>query len=352
MRVVTAVLLALLLAGCAGNERVAPMLEPKAGAPIWPETADQARYAYVGTLSGEQDFFSDRKEGKSLGLRVLEVAIGYIFGEQKTLKLGRPVSGLVDGKSRILVTDAALQGVVVFDLTAKTVSVWKAASGNEEFRSPVGIVEDGRGGFLVTDSERGKIYRLDGQGHPGISFGKESLTRPTGIARDPITGKIYVADTNTHRVVVFNDAGDMLDTLGGRGPNGGRFNYPTHLAYRNGRLYVADTLNFRVQILDLATDGQVAFGQAGLYVGDMTRPKGIALGSDGRIYVVESFYDHLLVYDTKGRLLLPIGGHGVEPGHFNLPAGVWTDNRGRVYVADMFNGRICIFQELSQGGIE
>jgi DNA-binding beta-propeller fold protein YncE len=112
-------------------------------------------------------------------------------------------------------------------------------------------------------------------------------------------------------------------------------------------LLVADTLNFRVQVFDRGRDGRLAFGSIGLFVGDMTRPKGVAVGGDGRIYVVESYYDHLLIFDQDGRLLLPIGGTGSEVGRFYLPSGVWTDDLGRVYVADMFNGRIVVFKELT-----
>ena len=88
-------------------------------------------------------------------------------------------------------------------------------------------------------------------------------------------------------------------------------------------------------------------GRIGLFVGNMTRPKGIAVGGGGRIYVVESYYDHLLVFDREGRLLMPIGGTGADAGYFFLPSGVWTDPAGRVYVADMYNGRVTVLMELT-----
>jgi DNA-binding beta-propeller fold protein YncE len=101
-----------------------------------------------------------------------------------------------------------------------------------------------------------------------------------------------------------------------------------------------------VQVFD--PDGRVleVFGERGLYVGNLARPKGVAVDDEGNVYVVESFYDHLLVFDPSGRFLLPVGGTGHAPGQFYLPAGVWIDSRNRVYVADMFNGRVSIFQFL------
>ena len=213
--------------------------------------------------------------------------------------------------------------------------------------APVGIVADGAGGFLVTDAELAEVFRLDADGQPVGRFGRGILERPTGIARDPVSGLVYVADTVRHDVKVFDPAGDLVELIGSHGNGQGLFNTPTHVSYFDGQLYVADTLNFRVQVFDRAGEERLTFGRLGLFVGDMTRPKGVAVGGGGRIYVVESYFDHLLVYDRNGRLLLPIGGTGQGTGQFYLPSGVWTDPQGRVYVADMFNGRVVVFQELS-----
>jgi DNA-binding beta-propeller fold protein YncE len=350
MRLLAAALLVILLSGCITGTRVAPVLQPQKDAATWPSPPETPRLAYAGTLVGERDFVPSSDAGKSTGEIILEVVTGFLFGKPNYIELVRPVSGTVDGKGRILVTDASLAAVVVFDMAGNKVSLWDRASEEENFFSPVGIVEDGRGGFLVTDAEQARVYRLDGQGKPLKGFGGGILTRPTGIARDPNNGHVYVTDTGAHRIVVFDDAGQLLDTIGSRGIEPGFFNFPTHLAYQSGHLYISDTLNFRVQIFDLATDGKVTFGELGIRVGDMTRPKGVAVGADGRVYVIESFFDHLLVYDYAGHFLLPIGGTGGEPGQFYLPAGVWTDAHGRVFVADMFNSRVSIFKELTQEG--
>ena len=104
-----------------------------------------------------------------------------------------------------------------------------------------------------------------------------------------------------------------------------------------------------MQILDLDGRPLESVGQRGLYVGNLTRPKGVAVDADGNLYVVESYYDHLLVFSPSGEFLLPIGGTGNAVGQFYLPAGVWADARGRLFVADMYNGRVVIFQYLGGG---
>ena len=147
-------------------------------------------------------------------------------------------------------------------------------------------------------------------------------------------------------IVPQGDDGSLIDIIGQRGDGPGEFNAPTHIAVENNRLYVTDTLNARVQVLDLEGEPLSTIGKRGLYLGNLTRPKGVSVDDDDNIYVVESYYDHLLVFDGQGEFLLPIGGTGNQVGQFYLPSGVWNDNMGRVYVADMYNGRVMIIQFL------
>ena len=338
------------LASCAGPEPVIPRLEPQPGGIVWPSPPETPRYAYAGTLIGEVNFLPPEADEPDTVISVFSWIAGIVIGESQRLELRRPVSGLVDEQGRVFVVDASERAIFVFDLPGKQFLKWQEAAPGVGFAGPVGISSGMPGEVLVTDAELGEVFRLDRDGKPMARFGKGTLSRPTGIARDPASGKIYVADTAAHDLKVFSADGDLIDTIGTRGSEPGLFNAPTHLVFSGDRLYVTDTLNFRVQAFDRQGDGRLSFGRLGLYVGNLTRPKGVAIGRDGRIYVVESYYDHLLVFSPRGELLLPIGGTGQGVGQFYLPAGVWTDREGRVYVADMFNGRVAVFQELTMGG--
>ena len=343
------VALVLLPVACTGPEAVAPTLEPQPQALVWPSPPDQPRFAYAGTLSGERNFLAEGDDGESGLESALKWVAGLVIGEPDFLELQRPVSGMTDSSGRILVVDASHKSVFVFDIPERRLERWQLAGPGLGFLSPVAIAGDLRSGFFVTDSELGEVFHLDGEGKPVGRFGKGILKRPTGIARDAARELIYVADTASHDIKVFNAQGAMIDTLGVRGSEEGRFNAPTHLAFRGGELYVADTLNFRIQVFDVDGDGRLSFGRLGLFVGNMTRPKGVAIDSKGQIYVVESYFDHLLVHNNQGELLLAIGGTGPEVGQFYLPSGVWTDGLGRVFVADMFNGRVIVLKDLSLG---
>ena len=345
-------LLALFTAGCA-ETRYAMRYGQVEGEHIWPPAPDVPRFRYVGELTGEDNFQALDQGGAGTAIKdFLKVLVGLGSDPENRKTLYRPQSGAVSADGRIFITDAGRQAVFMFDETAGKLAVWDVAGKTEDdeimFVSPVGIAFAKNGDVLVADSEQQQVFRLDNQGVPRSRFGFGDLDRPTGLAVDTATGRIFVADTAEHNIKVFDDSGQLISVIGKVGEGPGELNAPTHLAFVNGKLYVTDTFNARVQIFDADGNIQQEVGRRGLYLGNLVRPKGVAADGEGNIYIIESFHDYLLVYETGGRFLLPIGGTGSEVGQFYLPSGVWTDKRDRVYVADMFNGRVVIFQYLSE----
>lgn len=316
----------------------------------WPASPEVPRYMYAGVLTGEANFTKEGDEARKGVQGFFNWLVGLFETNPAPVVLQRPQSGVVDEQGRIYVTDVSRQAVFVFDEKAGELLVWDKAQGVRNFVAPVGIAL-GRGGeILVADAELGMVVRLDRQGNPVGSIGKGVLKRPTGLARDPKQGLMFVADTYGHDIKVFDDDGRLVNVIGKRGERDGEFNFPTFLAFAGGELYVTDTLNDRIQVF--GADGEVLnrkFGSRGLYLGNLVRPKGVAVDNEGDVYIVESYYDHLLVYNSHGEFLLPIGGTGRETGSFYLPSGVWVDSRNRVFVADTFNGRVVIFQFLGGG---
>ncbi|UCH46579.1 MAG: 6-bladed beta-propeller [Betaproteobacteria bacterium] len=311
---------------------------------VWPALPQVPRYRYAGQLLGEVNF--ERAPGSvSAGERALRWIVGAGKRAREAQMLVRPQGGMVDTAGRILVTDVGRQAVFVFD-PAAGLSVWSQADGGEDFISPLGIATGPSDEIYVADSELARIVRLDANGTPIGSFGQGIVQRPTGLVRDAGTGRTYVADTAGHNIKVFDDSRTLVDTIGVRGVAPGQFNAPTFLALTENQVVVSDTLNARVQVLSVQGEPQLVVGERGLYVGNLIRPKGVAVDDDGHIYVAESFYDHLLIFDADGRLLLPIGGSGRLPGQFFLPGGIWTDAGNRIFVADVFNSRVVIFQFL------
>ncbi len=73
---------------------------------------------------------------------------------------------------------------------------------------------------------------------------------------------------------------------------------------------MSDTLNARVQKLDRQGHVLQVIGSLGETLGQMVRPKGIAVDRAGRLYVADAATDSVQIFDPDGRLLLMLGGPG------------------------------------------
>lgn len=350
MRLVV-VMFCLFLVACADAPKTFKVAIPasQTQAAIWPDPPERARYQYIGELIGDRNFIetqSHKTENAAVGVFRWIVGLTSRNSIERNV-LQRPQSGFVDAEGRVYVTDTSRQAVFVFDKVVGKLRVLDMAAPNVFFKTPVGIAEGKDKTILVVDADLGAVFVLAASGRALGAIGKGVLNRPTGVVRDPASGKIYVADTHDHDIKVFSDQGRLLHKIGKRGNADGEFNYPTFLALKNNRLYVTDSMNARIQIFDVATSKVVQkFGERGLFVGNLVRPKGLALDNDSNIYVVESLFDSLLIFNNQGQPLMAIGGSGKNVGQFYLPAGVWTDSANNIYVADMFNGRVVIFRFL------
>ncbi|MEN8801628.1 MAG: 6-bladed beta-propeller [Thiogranum sp.] len=345
-------LLLFILASCAQTPTEMSYFPERAGRDeqrtyLWPSPPEVPRYRYTGQLLGEQNFGPSERADPGVGETVFRWIVGLAAGLRPDPNvLTRPQSGMVEASGRIIVTDVGRGALFVFDALQGKLFIWERADQGVAFSTPVGVTAGVGGEILVADADLQRVVRLSSDGKPLGSFGADSLRRPTGLARDPETRRVYVADTRAHDIKVFDDNGTLLHRIGRHGSAPGEFNAPTHISLVKNRLYVTDTLNARVQILSMDGQPLKSVGKRGLYVGNLTRPKGVTVDSDGNVYVVESYYDHLLVFSQEGEFLLPIGGTGPGIGQFYLPAGAWSDDRGRLFVADMYNGRVVIFQYL------
>ncbi len=340
-------------AGCAGVAPVRGEMHYELGEAdpplLWPPAPEVPRYRFAGTLTGESNF---RRSGADTGAlkRFGRWIAGLDEAAPAPLVLQRPSAVIGDDRGRVYVSDTSRQAVFVFDEKAGELLVWERASALLNFVAPSGLALAPDGGLFVADAELGVVARLDASGEPAGVLGRGVLKRPTGLARDPASGQLYVADTMAHDIKVFDASGTLQRVIGRRGAGDGEFNFPTHLAFARGELIVTDTMNSRVQVFGAGAARFVrSFGTRGMVLGSLVRPKGVAVDGDANVYVIESYHDSLLVFSSRGEFLLPIGGTGSAAGRFFLPAGVWVDATNRVFVADMFNGRIVRFQFLGGG---
>ncbi len=205
---------------------------------------------------------------------------------------------------------------------------------------PGGAVD--RGGF-----GRRALFVFDSNGKFAGEIGAAQLERPCGVAIDPVSRHIIVADAKAHQIVVLDADGRFVARVGRRGTALGEFNYPTYVALDSRRrLYVSDSLNFRVQLL--VPDGDSyralrAIGRQGDLVGYFAEPKGIAVDTEDHLYVIDAQFEIIEIFDDQGRVLMKFGEEGHGPGQFWLPTCLFIDGKNRIWVADSYNRRVQVF---------
>ena len=95
----------------------------------------------------------------------------------------------------------------------------------------------------------GWSLRIGKFGTRGSSRGK--LDSPCSVTTD-LNGFIIVADSDNHRVSIFDKDHNCIHCFGSNGTANGQFSNPYGIAVSpNGSIYVSDTYNKRIQILNI-----------------------------------------------------------------------------------------------------
>jgi DNA-binding beta-propeller fold protein YncE len=183
---------------------------------------------------------------------------------------------------------------------------------------------------------------------------RETLTGVPAVSNEPVMdkptaivaryGRIYVADSGTHDIVVFDVPRRKVFRFGIREP--GNLLKPVGLALDQGmQIYVVDAKWRKVFVYD----GFGLFLRAVGSPDDLDRPTGVAVSRDGeRIYVIDRSYNesdqhHVVVYDKSGKKLQVIGTRGGGAGQFNIPLQGAVAPDGTLYVLDSGNFRVQAF---------
>ncbi|HEY4184054.1 MAG TPA: hypothetical protein VGP07_03255 [Polyangia bacterium] len=137
---------------------------------------------------------------------------------------------------------------------------------------------------------------------------------PGGALALDTTGRLYIADTENQRIRRVDFALGLIETVVGTGTAGfsgdgglataAMLNHPRDIEFGpGGRLFIADTENHRVRVVDPATgiittvagDGNAAYaGDGGMALAaSLWRPFGIAFDAPGDLYISDTFNNRI-----------------------------------------------------------
>jgi DNA-binding beta-propeller fold protein YncE len=340
---------ALALAACAVPP---PKVEDKIDRqPFWPRPPDRPRFIYEHTLRTPADIMMDVKE-----LRLLRTLTGDQSANAPAFEKPLAVAARL---GRIYVTDSVRRRVAVFDVPRRRVFAFGLR--DPALRRPVGLAIDASFSVYVADSGRQRIMVYDSLGLLVRQIGTDKLLeRPVGVAVNAQGTRVYAIDrasndSDRHRVVMFDGAGNFLRHIGQRGSGKSEFNVPVAGACApDGSLYLLDAGNFRVQVLTPDGDFKHSFGGVGIGFGDFARPRGIAVDAQGNVYVSDASFNNVQIFDAPGQLLLAVGATGRSdvPGRYRLLSGVAVDETGRIYLADQVFNKVEVLRPLRNAEAE
>ena len=190
-----------------------------------------------------------------------------------------------------------------------------------QFWWPSALAFDSRSRLYVTDEALNRVTIFSNSGgllgtwgEPGAAPGR--LNAPSGIVFDA-DDRLLLTDSGNHRIQSFTPDGAPLECWGELGSGPGQFEFPWGVALdRQGNIYVSDWGNDRVQKLDAAGNYLDEFPRPGRVPPPedrISRPAGLSVDDEGNIYVADWGNERVRVLSPEGELLATLSGDSVTP---------------------------------------
>ncbi|OUC41120.1 b-box zinc finger [Trichinella nativa] len=209
-----------------------------------------------------------------------------------------------------------------------------------QFTEPSGVTVNSLNDIIVADTNNHRIQIFDKDGRFKFQFGEcgkrdGQLLYPNRVAVNRATGDIIVTERSpTHQIQVYNQYGQFIRKFGAnilQHPRGVTVDY-------KGRIVVVECKVMRVIIFDMVGNVLVKFGCSKY----LEFPNGVVTNDRQEIFVSDNRAHSVKVFNYEGAYLRQIGGEGLT----NYPIGVGINQLGEVVVADNHNNfNLTVFQQ-------
>ena len=241
-------------------------------------------------------------DGGPAGVRLLRLspqgALLAVIAELASLSQPYGLARGPDG--RLYIPEAGADRIAIFSAEGRPAGELKPTEPHP-LAFPKDVDLDPEGRAYIADSFNNRVIRLDPAGRCDLVLGTGAdldddgyldagthpgeLDEPAGVTSGP-EGRIYVADTNNHRVQVFTREGAPALCLGSEGDDLGRFRFPSDVRVGpTGSIYVADRGNTRIQQFSPRGDLEAYFVPDASAAAPDQSIGDVDVGPSGEVYV-------------------------------------------------------------------
>ncbi|GFT71083.1 brain tumor protein [Nephila pilipes] len=212
-----------------------------------------------------------------------------------------------------------------------------------QFTEPSGVAVNAQNDIIVADTNNHRIQIFDKEGRFKFQFGEcgkrdGQLLYPNRVAVVKTSGDIIVTERSpTHQIQIYNQYGQFVRKFGAN-----ILQHPRGVTVDiKGRIIVVECKVMRVIIFDQLGNVLQKFGCSK----HLEFPNGVVVNDKQEIFISDNRAHCVKVFNYDGVFLRQIGGEGLT----NYPIGVCINQNGEILVADNHNNfNITIFTQDGQ----
>ncbi|KAL5279999.1 brat family protein [Megaselia abdita] len=212
-----------------------------------------------------------------------------------------------------------------------------------QFTEPSGVAVNAQNDIIVADTNNHRIQIFDKEGRFKFQFGEcgkrdGQLLYPNRVAVVKTSGDIIVTERSpTHQIQIYNQYGQFVRKFGAN-----ILQHPRGVTVDNkGRIIVVECKVMRVIIFDQNGNVIQKFGCSK----HLEFPNGVVVNDKQEIFISDNRAHCVKVFNYEGQFLRQIGGEGVT----NYPIGVGINTNGEILIADNHNNfNLTIFTQDGQ----
>ncbi|XP_064637798.1 brain tumor protein-like [Lineus longissimus] len=212
-----------------------------------------------------------------------------------------------------------------------------------QFTEPSGVAVNAQNDIIVADTNNHRIQIFDKEGRFKFQFGEcgkrdSQLLYPNRVAVVKTSGDIIVTERSpTHQVQIYNQYGQFVRKFGAN-----VLQHPRGVTVDNkGRIIIVECKVMRVIIFDQMGNVLQKFGCSK----HLEFPNGVVVNDKEEIFISDNRAHCVKVFSYQGVFLRQIGGEGIT----NYPIGVGINGAGEILIADNHNNfNLTIFTQDGQ----